>query len=294
MKRVLLTGGSGFIGRNIRESHLAERYEILAPSHAELDVSDDASVERFFRGNRIDCVIHAATKPGHRNAKDPTNLFYTNTRMFFNLARFCDRYDKMIVLGSGAIYDMRQYHGLMEEDEWRVRLPADDHGFVKHVCANHIENSKNVVELRVFGVFGRYEDYAIRFISNMICKSLFDLPLTMRQNRVFSYLFIDDLMPVLEHFLEHETPHRSFNVVPDERCELLNLARMVLEITRKELPVLVEEEGYGLEYSGSNARLRREMPDLVFTDLRAAIEGLHAWYLEHRESIDKDVLFRNC
>ena len=54
------------------------------------------------------------------------------------------------------------------------------------------------MELRLFGVFGRHEDYAIRFISNAICKTLFDLPITLRQNRTFSYLYVDDLGPIVE------------------------------------------------------------------------------------------------
>ena len=102
MKNILLTGGSGFIGRNIIESKLAEKYKIYSPSHDELDVLKEKSVESFFRTNRIDIVIHAAVKPGHRNANDPTNLFYSNTRMFFNLERMEKYYEKMLVIGSGA------------------------------------------------------------------------------------------------------------------------------------------------------------------------------------------------
>ena len=85
--KILLTGGSGFIGRNIRESFLAEKYEILSPSSKELNLADEESVDAFFKNNSIDLVVHAAVKPSHRNAKDFSNLFYTNTRMFFNLER---------------------------------------------------------------------------------------------------------------------------------------------------------------------------------------------------------------
>ena len=39
--RILLTGGGGFIGRNLNE-HLSREHEVLAPSHSQLDLSDDA------------------------------------------------------------------------------------------------------------------------------------------------------------------------------------------------------------------------------------------------------------
>lgn len=87
MKTILLTGGNGFIGRNIRESFLIEKYRILFPPSCELNLSDENSVDDYFKQHAVDIVIHAAVKPCHRNAKDLSNLFYTNTRMFFNLER---------------------------------------------------------------------------------------------------------------------------------------------------------------------------------------------------------------
>ncbi len=292
MKKILLTGGSGFIGQNIQESALKDKYKILAPRHEELDCADEDSVDHYFRQNSFDYVIHAATKPGHRNAKDPTNLFYTNTRMFVNLARHFEEYERMIVIGSGAIYDMRYYHPLMKEDEWKLHVPADEHGFSKYVCESYIEKSQNIIDLRVFGIFGKYEDYAIRFISNMICKALFDLPLTMKQNRVFSYLYVDDLIPMLDRFLSSPIIYSAYNVVPDQRVHLIDLAQLVLNLSGKDLPIVVAEEGLGLEYSGSNERLRREFTTMAFTPIATAVARLIEWYKENLGSLN-EALLRN-
>lgn len=49
MKKILLTGGSGFIGRNLRESFLASKYDITAPTHSELDLLDTRSTDEFFK-----------------------------------------------------------------------------------------------------------------------------------------------------------------------------------------------------------------------------------------------------
>ena len=106
MKTIFLTGGSGFIGRNILESELAQKYQIFAPRHGELDIADTQKVDDFFQNKYFDIVLHTAVKPGHRNAKDPTNLFYTNVRMFENLERHKNKFGKFINFGSGAIYDV--------------------------------------------------------------------------------------------------------------------------------------------------------------------------------------------
>ena len=48
-KKILLTGGSGFIGRNILESFLVEKYDICHPSRKELNLTDSDSVKNYFK-----------------------------------------------------------------------------------------------------------------------------------------------------------------------------------------------------------------------------------------------------
>lgn len=286
MINLLLTGGSGFIGRNIRESFLSDKYRLLSPTSKELNLSDEKSVDAYFRDHQIDVVIHAAVKPGHRNARDHSNVFYTNTRMFFNLERHKEKYGKMLVLGSGAIYDNRYYRPKMKEEEWTDFIPSDEHGYCKYVCEKVIAHSINIYDLRIFGIFGKYEDYAIRFISNAICKTLFDLPITIKQNRKFDYLYIDDLMPVLDWFIENSPNFTSYNITPDCSVSLYDLALLVKELSGKDLPILVSEEGLGLEYSGDNGRLRSEVPSLRFTPLVDSISKLISWYESQKATLD--------
>jgi len=94
--KVLLTGGSGFIGKNIVESYLNEKYQIFAPPRTELDCSDDVSVERYFTKHTFDVVLHSASKPGHRNATDQSGILMTNSRMAFNLLKYQSSWGKMI------------------------------------------------------------------------------------------------------------------------------------------------------------------------------------------------------
>lgn len=102
----------------------------------------------------------------------------------------------------------------------------------------------------------KYEDYAIRFISNAICKTLFDLPITIKQNRNFDYLYVNDLMLVLDWFIENTPQYHSYNITPDLSISLLDLALIVKDISGKDLPIHIHQDGLGLEYSGDNARLK--------------------------------------
>ena len=286
---VLITGGSGFIGRNLCEQ-LSSFYDILAPSHSELDLLDENNTRKYFQKNNINIVVHAAVHPGHRNAKDPTNLFYRNTRMFFNIIRNNDKFKKIIFLSSGAIYDMRYYKPKMKEDYFDVHVPIDEHGYSKYVCAKHIELIDNAVELRLFGVFGKYEDWGIRFISNAICKALFDLPITIKQNRRFDYIYIDDLVKIIKYFIENEVRYKAYNVTPDDAIELKILAEKIIKISGKELEIKIAKPGMGIEYSGDNSRLLGELPNYEFTDIDIAIQHLYLWYKKNVNLIKRDSL----
>jgi len=286
---VLLTGGSGFIGQNIKEA-FKNKYNLFVPGHKELDLLNQDQVDQFFAKNSIDVVIHAAAKPGHRNAKDPTDICYRNSRMFFNLIRNAERFGKMLFLGSGAICDKRYYTPKMLENDYLRSIPADEYGFYKYICVKQIENMDNIVELRLFGVFGKHEDYAIRFISNAICKVLNNLSITIKQNRKLDYLYVDDLMFILEYFISNSPKYCSYNITPNESIELYDIARKILRISGSDLPILVGEEGLALEYSGYNGRLHEEIPELHFTPIDVAIEHLYDWYKKGNQIVNKEYL----
>ena len=284
--KILITGGSGFIGRNIIE-HFQSEHQILAPTHAELELMDDEAVSAYLENNPVDIVIHAAVRPGHRNAKNPSHELYHNTRMFFNLARNSKHFKKMIYLGSGLGYDLRHYLPKMKEDYLGTHIPDDEGGFSKYLISKYIEKADNIVELRIFGIFGKYEDYAIRFISNMICKAIFDLPLTMKQNRRFDYIYIDDLMPAIEYFLNNQGAYKAYNITPDSSIELLQLAEKVKNVSGRNLPIKIGQSGLGPEYSGDNTRLRSEIKELRFTPIDDAISKLYEWYKLNKNKIDR-------
>jgi GDP-L-fucose synthase len=289
-KRLLITGSNGFIGRNLCEQ-MRDRYEVLAPKRQELDLLDDDAVRQYLRRGPVDAVVHSATTPGHRNAVPVPNLAYRNLRMFFNLVRNADCFGKMLHLGSGAEFDMRHYTPRMREEDFDRHVPVDEHGLSKYVCARYAEVApERVVVLRAFGVFGKYEDFEIRFPSNAICKALYDRPITLRQNRRFSYLFIDDLTPIVEHFVEHEARHRTYNVTPDEVVELEQVAQMVRDVSGKWVDIVVGQPGMGLEYSGDNARLHAEIPGLRFTPMRDALRSLYGWYEQNKKNIPEAAL----
>ena len=83
--KILLTGGSGFIGKNIVEQ-LGKKYIFLVPSHNELDLLDAIAVEKYLKVHPVDVVIHAANLGGNRAEVDVPNVLERNLRIFLILS----------------------------------------------------------------------------------------------------------------------------------------------------------------------------------------------------------------
>ena len=290
--RILITGGSGFIGRNLAEQ-LASTYEVLAPSSAELDLLNEQAVREYLGRHSFDVIVHTATTRSNRRLAAPPDLLDRNCRMFFNLLRNQGRFGKMIHFGSGAEYDRFQVPARVREDYFDTRVPRDAYGFSKYICARYIDRSDRIVDLRLFGVFGAYEDYTVRFISNACCRALKGLPIVLRQDVVFDYLYVKDLVKLTMWFIENNARHKAYNVCTGRPVALSELARVIArvsaQVSGRNPNVSVMAEGMGPEYSADNSRMLTEMGGYRFWDLEDSIRDLYAWY-ERNEEIDLESL----
>jgi dTDP-4-dehydrorhamnose reductase len=63
--KILVTGGSGFIGRSLIKA-LKEEHDIFSPSSKELDLTSSEAVDKYLRNKYFDWVIHCAIEGGRR------------------------------------------------------------------------------------------------------------------------------------------------------------------------------------------------------------------------------------
>lgn len=290
MKKILITGSSGFIGRNLTEN-LQRTYEVLAPSRKELNLLEQENVESYLISNNFDIVIHAANTNNTRK-KETTefDVLDGNLRMFFNLKRCNTYYGKMYYFGSGAEYDGRHYIPFMKEEYFNTYIPRDPYGFSKYIMSTVSEKSDNIYDLRLFGVYGKYEEWERRFISNAICRALKGKEITLQKNMYFDYLWVKDLCNIMQWFIENEPQHKSYNVCRGVKIDLYSLAQIIRETVGIDCDIVVGEPGWKPEYTGNNNRLMMEMGDLQFTGFHESIQELCQYYKANLDAIDEKKL----
>lgn len=290
MKRIILTGGTGFIGKNLLESFLCDKYELLAPTRKEMDLMDEVSVRKYMMDHPSDVLIHSAIKPANRAAADLSRIMADNSRMFFNIYRNRDYFGKLLHLGSGSSYDIRFYQPKMRETDFDRHVPIDELGLYKYLIGKMGENDPKIIDLRIFGIYGKYEDYSIRFISNMICKVLYKLPLTMNQDKFFDYIFVDDLPQILDYFIEHDVKYSAYNVTPDSSILLSSIANLIMSMGKYESSIIIKDPTLGKEYSGDNARLKSEIKNLKLTTIEQGVSELFSYYSTNLEVVERSKL----
>lgn len=268
--KILITGTTGFVGRNLKE-HFQDRYnDVYCPKRAELNLLDSQAVYEYLRKNEFDVVIHCAVT---------LSSIEQNLKIYFNIERCSRSFGKMLCVGSGAEYDMKNYIPKMKEEYFGKHIPSDIYGFSKYVIAKDIESKhRNIINLRVFGVYGKYEDYKRRFISNNICRVLSGLNILIKKNMYFDYLYVDDFSRIVEMFINKDAAKRSYNICTGKSIDLLTLAEIIRKIDGSNLPINIKEEGFNAEYSGDNTLFSQEYGKFNFTPPEKAIRELYNWY----------------
>lgn len=118
-QKLLLTGGSGMVGRNIQNHPAATQWEILAPSSRELDLTKSADVENYIAAHKPDLVVHAAGKVGgiQANMAEPVAFLDRNVMIGRNVimgARAAG-VKRLVNLASTCIYPRHARNPLKEE-----------------------------------------------------------------------------------------------------------------------------------------------------------------------------------
>ena len=122
-RRVLVTGGAGFLGRHLCE--LIRRRgpaELIVPRSADCDLTEQADVRRLFADRRPEVVLHLAAEVGGigANRENPGRYWYANAMMGLNLLEEARKAGvlKFVQVGTICSYPNLTPVPFREEDLW--------------------------------------------------------------------------------------------------------------------------------------------------------------------------------
>lgn len=278
MKNILLTGSGGFIGSHIK-TVLSEKFNLFAPRSFQLNLLDKEAVKKYVEDNSIEYIIHSASC-GVRITPDASvdDVAKPNIEMFTNLAGLTSKDRPMITIGSGAEYDKSRPLCEIKESEFGKSIPKDPYGYSKYLISKMIEETDNILNLRLFGIYGFGEDKS-RVTSCIINDNLNQKPIRLNQNVRFHFIWVEDFCKIVKYFIENKTNEKFLNVTPSDSIEIVDLADIVNNFSGYKSEIIIKEPGLNREYTGDNTKLLSIIKDFKFTSYQ---EGMKKLYEENK------------
>ena len=235
MGLTLLTGSTGFIGSNLKEL----LPPMLCPTHERLDLTDKDRTRAYLEVNKPTSIIHCASN-------DSDDCLLDNLNMFFNLA---ESKIPMITFCTGLEVENRP--GKSGEYVASKRAIRE----ISMLKYNHI------LVIRLWGCFGKYEK-PIRFFADNFMRVKKGLPILVRENRLFSYVYVKDLAKIIAGL---KISSRFINVVGYTYI-LAEYGMIIKDITDSPHEVIIKEKLYEYPYAGKGD------VDFKYTPLEEAIK----------------------
>lgn len=293
--KILITGGSGFIGSHIAKMHLAKNDPVWVID--QLSTGTKANIApyikhplfRFDEGNLLeweklpeavawaDAIYHMAAVVGQLVVlQNPVRVLTENIEGCAHLLRSMQRFHPtcpLLIASSSEVYRFTP-HSTFKEDS-PLEFPSGENAHLNYPLSKFVneatglsyveEHSIKCVIARLFNTAGprqtgSYGMVVPRFVAAALSGRAIEVFGDGSQTRAFCH--VSNTVSILERLLFH--PNSSgeiFNVGQDKEISILALAQLVKKITASDSPIVFVpyEEAYGMAFEDT----MRRRPDLT-------------------------------
>ncbi len=258
MKRVIITGATGFVGANLARRLLGEGHEVhllVRPNHAawrieeirqhvrlhELRLHDAAAVSRVVSRIRPEWIFHLAAHGAYSWQTDLEQMVLTNLQGTMNLVNACLQtgFEAFVNVGSSSEYGFKD-HAPAESEP----LEPNSHYAVTKAAATmfcrYTAQSRGVhlPTLRLYSVFGPYEDPG-RLLPTLIQRGQKgELPPLADPDVERDFVYVDDAVEAC--LLAARVRPRELGAIYNVGTGVATTLREAVEVARRVMNIGVE------------------------------------------------------
>ena len=308
-KKVLVTGGSGFLGRRIVEECQALGYEVYSPRSVDMDLYDLSDTLKYLNCYKPDIIIHSAAYYGGLGIcnSEPVNLFRKNTIITTNIyeAAAQSGVDKVIAVGSACSYPSLVDGNMSEDDFWSGEMhhTVEAYGSSKKIQliaqnAYHKEyglKGNHLVLTNLYGENDVFTEYRSHVVAALIKRFADEKNKGSKEiinwgdgSAIREFIYVGDAAKALAQSIEIPHDLKPINIGTGIGTSIKELVELVSEI--------IEFEGE-LKWDTSKpngvarkvldvARMKNLFPKLSLIALKQGLQKTISWYLANKEKAD--------
>jgi len=296
---VLVTGGSGFLGRRLQKYKSEWNYV----SSTQYNLINSYDCERMFSDFKPDAVVHLAARVGgiKENFENQAEFFYQNVMMNTNIIHAAHQAEiprVLSALSTCAFPDKTPTYPFDEFDLLRGP-PAEtnlSYGYAKRMlhiqCVSYREqygvNYSTFCPSNLYGPDDHFDSENSHFVSSLISKvaKLNDgdtLELWGTGRPLRQQLYVDDMCRIIPILLEEHNSDVPLIVAPDENLSINEMANILIKQLNKNIKIVYNNQLDGqFRKDGSNKRFLELVGDFKFTPFDVGVEKTIKWYLENK------------
>lgn len=313
MKKVLVTGGAGFIGSHLCERLIKEGYYVInldnfnnyydpvikwrniqgVISHPNYslyvgDIRDKRILSQIAEEQgKIDMIVHLAAMAGVRNSlKDPIEYVDVDIAGTVNMLEFAKEMgvEKFIFASSSSVYGKNSKIPFSEDDplEGQVSPYATAKRAGELYCKTYSElYGINIVVLRFFTVYGPRQrpEMAIHLFMRNILEGK-PIPVFGDGESARDYTYIDDIIDgVCKAILYNDSNFEVFNLGNSKTVKLKTLIQIIEKITGKKAMVEYRSMQLGDMYitCANITKVQKKLQWVPCTDIETGLRNFYYW-----------------
>ena len=273
MKKVLITGSEGFVGKNLIR-YLKDYSYVLKTNDQANDLKLSESWKQF---EKCDCLIHLAGKSFvPKSWEEPGKFIENNILLITNALEYCRINKTKLIFLSSYLYGNCKSLPIKEDSPIEANNPyALTKLLSEKLCHFYKENFQlNHLILRVFNLYGpgQPNNFLLSKIINQTKYEKFIQLESLKPKR--DYVFIDDLCSAIVKSINYEGHENIFNIGSGKSYSVKEVIDIVQSIYGTSLDVLEKKISRKNEIFNTLADINLAKKELGWAPIYSIKEGL--------------------
>ena len=302
MRKVLITGITGFLGSHIAENLVANNIEVIGLKRKGsdiwrcqefvtkihwIDIDDEGLFKEELVKHSFDTIIHGAWIGVESNTRDNWNEQSKNIPFLVSLLEAAKTVgvEKFVFLGSQAEYG--NIDGKISEDHKTNALNA--YGGIKLACLEIVKtfcetNDMNWIWLRLFSLFGEKEN-EIWLIPSLVKKieTGNEMDFTLGDQK-YAYLYVKNFTSIVNKIINMPIQSGVYNVSSNEIRTIKSMIEDIRNYINRDFILnfgaLKYRDNQSMHMEGDMTKIVSQIGEIEFTEYSIAMKNTLIYYLK--------------